>query len=300
MIDELDGELKLKYIDRITTLNDKLTNYTLTLETLLTGFTGDLFKLEARFKELEQDYLIADRKTDENIALEQEKRDIIQGFKDIPDEGVTEVNKSLAIKLYNVMCDTEAVEKGTTVGKNTKGEYKAVGEADVLNMIKPLFKKHKLIIMPVDGTITEHVDKTIAYAKEGTRSVTQLKVYFDIIDAETGESTRIVGFGNGADSQDKGSGKAFTYSLKTALQKTFLMFSGEDTDNTHSDEITKSTQGEQPRKVTANELIEMAAKKGYTSEKLCKKYGVSEVKYIKADKKIEAYDNFAKLPDKKG
>ncbi len=28
----------------------------------------------------------------------------------------------------------------TTVGKGTNGEYKAVGEADVLNMVKPLFK----------------------------------------------------------------------------------------------------------------------------------------------------------------
>ncbi len=210
------------------------------------------------------------------------------------------MNAKLAIKLYNVMCDTEAVEKGTTVGKNTKGEYKAVGEADVLNMIKPLFKKHKLIIMPVDGTITEHVDKTIAYAKEGTRSVTQLKVYFDIIDAETGESTRIVGFGNGADSQDKGSGKAFTYSLKTALQKTFLMFSGEDTDNTHSDEITESTQGEQPQKVTTAELITMAKSKGFDEQYLIKKANVSEVKYIKAEIKTKYYNQLSKMPDKNG
>lgn len=208
------------------------------------------------------------------------------------------MNAKLAIKLYDVMCATEALEKNLTVGKNTKGEYKAIGEASVLNMIKPLFKEHKLLILPVEGDITEHVDKTIAYNKEGTRSVTQLKVYFDIIDAETGESTRIVGFGNGADSQDKGSGKAFTYALKTALQKSFMLFSGEDTDNTHSDEITQSTQGEPPRKVTTKELIDIAAQKGYSEDALKKKYNVQEVKYIKANIKIEAYDKFATLPDK--
>jgi len=208
------------------------------------------------------------------------------------------MDAKLAMKLYNVMCATEALEKNLTVGKNTKGEYKAIGEASVLNMIKPLFKEYKLLIVPVEGNITEHVDRTIAYSKEGTRSITQLKVYFDIIDVETGESTRIVGFGNGADSQDKGSGKAFTYALKTALQKSFMLFSGEDTDNTHSDEITQQSQGEAPRKVTTQELIDIAHKKGYSEEKLCKKYNVSEVKYIKAAKKIEAYDGFMKLPDK--
>lgn len=210
------------------------------------------------------------------------------------------MNKELALKLYNVMCATEAIEKGTTVGENTKSEYKAVGEADVLNMMKPLFKEHKLIVLPVEGDISEHVDKTIAYNKEGTRSITQLKVYFDIIDAETGESTRIVGFGNGADSQDKGSGKAFTYALKTALQKSFLLFSGEDTDNTHSDEITEKQHGEQPRKVTTKELISIAEQKGYSEEYLTKKAGVSEVKYIKADVKIQYYDQLSNLPDKKG
>jgi len=210
------------------------------------------------------------------------------------------MDSKLAMKIYNVMCATEAIETTTTVGKGTKGEYKAVGEKDVLNMVKPLFKKEKLIIMPVEGDITEHVDRTIAYAKEGTRSITQLKVYFDITDVETGESTRIVGFGNGADSQDKGSGKAFTYALKTALQKSFLMFSGEDTDNTHSDEITESTQGEKPRKVTQYEIINIGKQKGYESEKLYKKIGVKNedgIKYMKADRKIEVYDKLTALTD---
>jgi len=211
------------------------------------------------------------------------------------------MDKLLAMKIYNVMCATEAIEKKTTVGKGTKGEYKAVGEADVLNMVKPLFKKEKLIILPVDGEITEHVDRTIAYAKEGTRSITQLKVYYDIIDAETGESTRIVGFGNGADSQDKGSGKAFTYSFKTALQKSLMMFSGEDADNTHSDEITESTQGEKPRKVTPADIIAIGKQKGYEDEHLYKKIGVKkhdDIKYLKAERKIELYDKLASLADK--
>ena len=152
---------------------------------------------------------------------------------------------SLYEKLYNVMCDTEAIEKGLTVGSGNNS-YKAIGEKEVLNMIKPLFKKHKLIMFPIDGDITEQNSTFESTYKSEvttkTRNVTQLKVIYKIVDVETGESEKIVGFGNGADSQDKGSGKAFTYSFKVALSKTFMLFSGEDTDNTHSDDIDKPSK----------------------------------------------------------
>jgi hypothetical protein len=167
---------------------------------------------------------------------------------------------SLYEKLYNVMCDTEAIEKGLTVGSGNNS-YKAIGEKEVLNMIKPLFKKYKLIIFPLEGEITEQnsvFDTT--YKNEittKTRNVTQLKVIYKIVDVESGESQTIVGFGNGADSQDKGSGKAFTYSFKTALSKTFMLFSGEDTDNTHSDDIGKPSNKTQ---TDAEKLIELASK----------------------------------------
>jgi len=207
------------------------------------------------------------------------------------------MDKMLAMKIYNVMNESISLEKNTTVGQGTKGEYKAVGEKEVLNAIKPLLKKYKLIILPVDGTIEEKVDSVMQYSKDATRIITQLKVKFLIIDAETGESVEIVGFGNGADTQDKGSGKAFTYAYKTALSKSFMLFSGEDTDNHHSDSISEETQGEAPRKVTTKQLIDMAIRKGYDEEYLCKKAKTDQVKFIKADIKIKYYDALSKLPD---
>jgi hypothetical protein len=143
-------------------------------------------------------------------------------------------------KIYNVMNESEGLEKDLTVGSGASS-YKAVGEKEVLNMLKPLFKKHKLIVFPVDGDISEQNSiYESTYKNEvttKTRNVTQIKVKFKIVDIETGESEILMGFGNGADSQDKGSGKAFTYAFKTMLSKTFMLFSGEDTDNTHSDDI---------------------------------------------------------------
>lgn len=145
-------------------------------------------------------------------------------------------------KIYNVMNDSAGLEKNLTVGSGANS-YKAVGEKEVLNMLKPLFKKYKLIVFPVNGDISEqnnYYDTTFnGETTTKARNVTQLKVQFKIVDVETGESEMLVGFGNGADSQDKGSGKAFTYAFKTALSKTFMLFSGEDTDNEHSDDITQ-------------------------------------------------------------
>jgi hypothetical protein len=161
---------------------------------------------------------------------------------------------SLYEKIYKVMNESEGLEKDLTVGSGASS-YKAVGEKEVLNMLKPLFKKHKLIVFPVDGDISEQNSIYESTYKDEvttkTRNVTQIKVKFKIVDVETGESEILMGFGNGADSQDKGSGKAFTYAFKTMLSKTFMLFSGEDTDNTHSDDIGGYTapKATQPKKV---------------------------------------------------
>jgi hypothetical protein len=149
-------------------------------------------------------------------------------------------------KMFAVMNESEAVEKSMTVGSG-KNAYKAVSEAAMLNLVKPLFKKHKLIIFPIDGTIQDHVmtwDKTDYNGKteKSLRAMTELKVMYRILDTESKEFQDVVGFGNGSDPQDKGAGKAFTYSLKNALSKSFMLFSGEDTDNEHSDDIGKKPQ----------------------------------------------------------
>lgn len=156
-------------------------------------------------------------------------------------------NLKLYAKIYGVMNESEAVQKLMTVGSGNNS-YRAVSEASMLNLVKPLFKKFKLIIFPVDGDIKDNMsvwEKTDTYkgtVKNDLRAITELKVYYKIVDIESGESETLVGFGNGADPQDKGAGKAFTYSFKNVLSKTFMLFSGEDTDSVHSDDINKETK----------------------------------------------------------
>lgn len=149
---------------------------------------------------------------------------------------------SLYKKMHEVMVESEALSKDLQVGVGNS-KYKAISEAQVLNAIKPLFKKHKLILFPIEVDVTEESTSYEVSNKYGTeqrtRLMTSLKAKYKIVDIETGEFEILATVGNGVDPQDKGSGKAMTYALKALLQKTFMLFSGEDTDNEHSNDITE-------------------------------------------------------------
>ena len=144
---------------------------------------------------------------------------------------------SLYEKIWNVMSETKAIDKSMDVGYGNNS-YKAVSEAAILNEIKPLLKKHKLVCLPVEYEMSETCDTFETSKGTTVRPMTTLKVGWKIVDVETGESEIVYGFGQGTDSQDKGVGKAYTYAFKNMFAKTFCLFSGEDTDNVHSDEIT--------------------------------------------------------------
>ena len=72
-------------------------------------------------------------------------------------------------KIYNVMAESSALEKDMSVG----GQYKAISEKMVLNEIKPLLKKHKLILIPIDVDVEQKDKLTVISAK------------YKIIDIET-------------------------------------------------------------------------------------------------------------------
>lgn len=77
---------------------------------------------------------------------------------------------------------------------------------------------------------------------QGKTSVKTKQSIFTEVEAKylllhtSGESLELCGYGQGVDTQDKGAGKATTYALKNTLLNMFLIPTGVDTDNTHSDE----------------------------------------------------------------
>ena len=178
-------------------------------------------------------------------------------------------------KWQAMMDETGAIEKDTEVGYG-HNKYRAVGEAAVLNVVKPLLKKYKLIVFPVDIEAKEIVDTVITAKGEATRAVTQLIVTWQIVDTESSEKMEMKSIGNGADPQDKGSGKAMTYAYKVLFQKSLMLFSGEDTDNTHSDEITAKAESKRISKDDVQIVKTLMSRiPGSSAESLCKWLGVS-------------------------
>ncbi|MFS0904158.1 ERF family protein [Priestia aryabhattai] len=127
-------------------------------------------------------------------------------------------------KIHAVMQDVEYIEKDSKVEfKTTK--YKAVSEEAVTTAVRNALVKYGLVILPVEQ---EH-------SKDGT--ITTVDVKYKIIDIDTGNHEIVVSSGTGADTQDKGVGKAMTYSYKYMLLRTFAIPTGEDPDRVSSAEL---------------------------------------------------------------
>lgn len=149
--------------------------------------------------------------------------------------------KQLIEAVLNVMEDCTGIEKSMTVGTGNNS-YKGVSDKDVKLKIGESMRKHGLIILPIDIVPTTKVNTWEEASNYGTKI--KQSVFTEVITKyllahKSGESTTIVGYGHGVDTQDKGAGKATTYALKYALLYSFLVATGhiDDSDNIHSDNI---------------------------------------------------------------
>lgn len=146
-------------------------------------------------------------------------------------------------KVHLIMCETAGLTKDVRVNYG-KTNYTAVGEASVLNEIKPLLKKHGVVVIP-EEVVSRQVGQ-----------ITTLDVKWRFVDIEDESYFYAMSSGNGHDSADKGAGKAFTYAYKMVLQKTFMMFSGEDTDITASEKIEDDIKkAEQAKKASETDRV---------------------------------------------
>lgn len=127
-------------------------------------------------------------------------------------------------KIHAVMKEVEYLQKDDQVAfGNTK--YKAISEEKVTSTVRESLLKNGLVIIPVEQDHT----------REGTLSTVNVK--YKIVDIDTGEYEIAVSSGTGADTQDKGVGKAMTYSYKYLMLRTFAIPTGEDPDKTSSAEL---------------------------------------------------------------
>lgn len=166
--------------------------------------------------------------------------------------------KQLVKAVLAVMDDCKGIEKSLTVGTGNSS-YKGVSDKDVKLKVGESMRKHGLIILPTGvkpNTTINSWEETGQYGTKMKQNVFTEVITEYLLAHESGETTTLVGFGHGADPQDKAAGKATTYALKYTLLYSFLVATGhiDDTDNTHSDELptppkaaaTKSTSTANP------------------------------------------------------
>lgn len=147
----------------------------------------------------------------------------------------------------------EATQKISKVNKNLevglgKNQYKAVGEKDVLNAVKPIEiecgiysypKERKVIDTNILTTTKEYNGQTT----ESKQLFMRLEVTYRFVNVDKPEEyIDITTYGDGVDSQDKAPGKAMTYADKYALLKAYKIETGDDPDkepSTNLKEIAK-------------------------------------------------------------
>lgn len=118
-----------------------------------------------------------------------------------------------------------------------KTKYKAISEEKVTTMVRRELIKHKLVVYPTEQT----------YERNG--NLTRVCTKYIMVNAEKPDEYIILASaGEGADTQDKGVGKAMTYAFKYMLLRTFAIPTGEDPDKISSDELDERFAEENRKK----------------------------------------------------
>lgn len=153
--------------------------------------------------------------------------------------------KSISEAIIAVMTEINGVAKSMTVWKGDNS-YQWVSDKDVKTLIRDSMIKNGLSILPTDVVSKIQVDRweeVDQYSKSVPKDMKSKQSIFTEVNTKyillhsSGESIEVAGYGQWVDTQDKGAGKATTYALKNTLLNMFLIPTGVDTDNTHSDDL---------------------------------------------------------------
>ena len=169
-------------------------------------------------------------------------------------------------KILQVMKDVEYLQKDDSV-KYKDVNYKAITEEKVTTAVRNSLVANRLIVLPVEQ---EHL-------KDGL--LTTVNTKYKIIDVDTGEWEIIVSSGTGVDTQDKGVGKAMTYSYKYLFLRTFAIPTGEDPDKVSSAQLDDE---EEALKKQVNKLVKQLNMTEEKQFELHQKYNGDRQKILQA------------------
>ncbi len=128
-------------------------------------------------------------------------------------------------KMLAIMHDVQRLQKDDHV-KFGQTSYKALSEEKVTTIMREKMLQHGLVVYPIQQTSNR------------SGNITHVDVVYRMVNVENPEEyIEIASAGDGADTQDKGSGKAMTYAYKYMWLRTFALPTGEDPDKISSEEL---------------------------------------------------------------
>lgn len=151
-------------------------------------------------------------------------------------------------KIQQVMGSVNYLNKDGFVETGKGKGYKALTDEKVLGAVRPALVAAGLVILPVKMEQQRTDEQVKAYdGSTKTNRITDVSVTYRIINVDDPKDyVEVVSAGTGVDTQDKGIGKAMTYAKKYAILNSFLIPSGEDTDQISSDKYTEQLMGAAP------------------------------------------------------
>lgn len=159
-------------------------------------------------------------------------------------------------KMAAITAELGTVAKNLNVQTGKNNSYKAVGERDVLDAVKPLEAKYKVYSYPAsrETVESERLESESEYQGKVTKKTTfytRLKTVYRFVDVENPtDFIETTVFSVGIDSQDKGDGKAMTYADKYALMKGYKISTGDDPDQDASVDTDYKANPKKPAPVS--------------------------------------------------
>jgi hypothetical protein len=140
--------------------------------------------------------------------------------------------------LWSIMGEVTAVSKDRV---NQYQQYKFRGIDDIVNVLHPLFTKHKVLMVP---QIMESSGEEKAATVDGKTKMSYIRkvtMEYCFVSVEDGSEVRVIAEGEGFDTSDKAKPKAITMAFKQVLQQMF-MIPTEDSADAEQDHIEHPVQ----------------------------------------------------------
>ena len=207
-------------------------------------------------------------------------------------------------KINEVMKNVEYLTKDDKVEFGAT-KYKAISEEKVTTAVREQLVKQGIVILPI---AQQSSNKELIRTEKSVNMLTEVHVRYRIQNIDdVNDYIEVESNGTGVDTQDKGVGKAMTYSYKYMLLRTFAIPTGEDPDKISSAETDEKIKTEVESNKTideklANSLTDAIKKANIEDavvDLILSGYGYTDVKQIKIKDYMSIVNDFKREKENK-